>query len=193
MNKKILTLSLAGCLIAGGAFAQTAPAALAPALEAPIAVPAAVAPPSSYNNVSDDMLIRGAARKKVLQDSLTSDANLIAAQGKVEQAKLKNNLDVSKLNADLTKSSQPVVQAGSKGVASTAAPVQEVSPVLYAIYGSGSNMVAEIFFGSTKWIAKQGSVSHLGDRVVSITDNQVTMLDKKGRKKVLNVAGSAGI
>lgn len=208
MNKKVLILALVGVFASGNLLAQQASAPQSAPTAAPstvaLAPPVEATPASSVANtvrtlesLSDDNLIRGAARKNVRRDSLRSEAELIAAEGKLAQAQLANQLGMVKIEADISKAKQGPSTSGSstdgKGAPpANAAVYREPAPVLYAIYGSGSNMVAEIYLGKSKWVAQTGSVSYSGLKVVSITDSQVILLDKKGKRQVLFVAGSVG-
>lgn len=210
MNKKVLILALLGVFASGSVLAQqapqptpsTAPTTTAPTVAlspSPVEAPAptsSTATIRSLDSLSDDNLIRSAARKNVRKDALRSEAELIAAEGKLAQAELNNQLGTAKIQADLNKAKQGPTSSG--GASDSKAPLpasvayREPAPVLYAIYGSGSNMVAEIYLGRSKWVAQTGSVSYSGLKVVSISDSQVVLLDKKGKKQVLFVAGSVG-
>ena len=211
-----LAIALASTLVAGLVQAQTTPSpaedqASTPAVAMPVASPApAAAPavsqvPSTFSSGSllddhlgNDDLVRDIARYRTREGRIDAMSDLEKAQLEREKARIQARLDLMELEATLARGGKKEEEKpaaptpGTPEAAAAAAAVYQPQPVVRSIYGQGGNSFAEIYIGATKIVATKGTVLATGERVVDISPSGVVVV-KRGRRQVLQVAGSAGI
>lgn len=157
---------------------------------------------SSMSLVDEDMgnddLVRDVARLRTREGRVEAMSDLEKAQLEREKGLIQARLDLLELrnllaNDGKAPSETPAQAApGAPGAASAPVAVYQPQPVVRSIYGHGDNSFAEIYIGSAKIVATKGTVLATGERVVDISPAGVVVV-KRGRRQVLQVAGSAGI
>lgn len=212
-----LALSVALSLTIAAAHAQTAPTVAplvapavvadqvpppvvsAPAVASPQAIVVPVAEPSQVSDptatmAADDMT-RDISRLRTRVSVIDAMMDLDQAQVAREKAQIQAQLDLLELKQKLANDGrEPSEQTGPEPgtpAALALAVMLEPQPVVRSIYGYAGDSFAEIYVGSAKIIATEGTVLSTGARVVKISPAGVVIV-KRGRRSVLQVAGSAG-
>lgn len=158
---------------------------------------------SSMGLVDDDLgnddLVRDVARLRTREGRVEAMSDLEKAQLEREKGLIQARLDLLELqnllaNDGKDPAEETATQAtlGAPGAASAPVAVYQPQPVVRSIYGHGDNSFAEIYIGSAKIVATKGTVLATGERVVDISPAGVVVV-KRGRRQILQVAGSAGI
>lgn len=211
--KTRLSIAVALLFTAGMVHAQAAPvesdlspvavAVPAPAVEAPAPSVEPVSPAFSSMNLFDqdignDDLVRDVARYRTREGRIDALSDLEKAQLEREKARIQSRLELLELQTLLANDGKVPEEApaepapGSPEAAALALAVYEPKPMVRSIYGHGNNSFAEIYIGSAKIVATQGTILATGERVVDISPAGVVVV-KGGRRQVLQVVGSAGV
>lgn len=191
MKKNSFLMTAIFLALAGSAYAQELPppATIGQKIDSLSTSPAEA--PLSEASRSDN-LVRTISDLKLKTDILAEEEKYNEMLRKKNDGVLKSELDRMKTQEEIKNFGKPKVDASSASRMNNGvlAPASVVT-IVRNIWNSGEKYVAEVYVGQTKDVISKGSVLITGERVVDITWNTVVLQDKKGKRKVIPVHGSA--